>query len=69
MNTTSSRREPIKRIIGDALGFDGDVVRIRVRCDCDHEQTVAVDGGVSTRRQLAEESCRSCGRLGRMRAL
>ncbi len=63
-----SRNSPAHRTTGAALGFDGDVVHVELRCvGCFATQTEPLDGCAKERDAIAEVSCLFCGALGRMR--
>lgn len=56
---------PQHRNTGAALGYDRDVIHVRVRCSCGAEQTEPLAKG-DRRAQIKDVSCGSCGRLGKM---
>lgn len=59
---------PSHRLVGDALGYNGDVVMQRLRCtSCQHVQTEPLDACANAREAIAGVTCGCCGMVGRMR--
>lgn len=58
------------RRTGDALGYHGDVIKVKLRCHaCSAVQSEMVDACISMRDATADVSCSTCGRAGLMRVV
>jgi len=56
---------PYHRKVGAALGYEGRVRHVKVRCEsCASTGEEPIARGASVRGQLKEVSCLNCGRLG-----
>ncbi len=66
MGARSAR--PGRHVIGDALGYHGDVARVTLRClSCASTQSEMVDATLPPREAVKDVTCSTCGRLGMMR--
>lgn len=66
MMALPGRQPTSHRKTGDEIGVDGEVEDVDLRCACGHSQTEPLDADGPLRAQMAEVSCRGCGRVGQM---
>lgn len=60
-------RQPDHRLIGDALGCEGETETLWLCCSCGFHQIERVSADESIRKALAEATCGGCGRVGMKR--